>query len=360
MIFTLSIFNGQVEWLLEVIILVLIGLIVLLFHRQISKGIWHLVLARFRHKDRPTYLAMRQPLIRPLGLLLAAIFFNTALHQVEAIPDPYFSFLLKLADTVTAMLAFWLLICVVSAFGIALVKESDEQKPRISPSAVSLLASTVRVVVIVVAIFVILSFWVDNLSGIIAGVGIGGLAIALAAQDTLANAFASLMILFDQPFEVGDWIETPDVTGSVISIGLRSTRIRPIDQSIVTIPNSKLAANVISNGTLREKRRVDLNMTLSWTLSFEQMENFRQGVLHILAEHEAIEADTYEVNFAELAGDGARLSLYFYGPADYSGVLKTQNDVNMSILELAEEYQIIFHSPTLYRNIDEPKDSPMS
>ena len=343
MIFTLSIFNGQVEWLLEVIILVLIGLIVLLFHRQISKGIWHLVLARFRHKDRPTYLAMRQPLIRPLGLLLAAIFFNTALHQVEAIPDPY-----------------WLLICVVSAFGIALVKESDEQKPRISPSAVSLLASTVRVVVIVVAIFVILSFWVDNLSGIIAGVGIGGLAIALAAQDTLANAFASLMILFDQPFEVGDWIETPDVTGSVISIGLRSTRIRPIDQSIVTIPNSKLAANVISNGTLREKRRVDLNMTLSWTLSFEQMENFRQGVLHILAEHEAIEVDTYEVNFAELASDGARLSLYFYGPADYSGVLKTQNDVNMSILELAEKYQIIFHSPTLYRNIDEPKDSPMS
>ncbi|MDD4542065.1 MAG: mechanosensitive ion channel family protein [Eubacteriales bacterium] len=356
----LSIFSDQPAWLIEVFILLVIGLLLLISKKQISKGIWHIVLARYRKKNRELYVKIREPLIRPLGILLPAIIFNTALRQIEVIPDPYFSFLLNVADTVTAMIAFWLLISVVTAFGAIMLKDSEEKESKISPSAVSLLASTIRVVVVIVAIFVILSFWVDNLSGIIAGVGIGGLAIALAAQDTISNAFSSLMILFDQPFEVGDWIETPDVSGSVLSIGLRSTRIRPIDQSIVTIPNNKLASGVISNGTLREKRRVDLTMSLPWTLSFERMEAFRQDVIRLLSEHKNIEADTYVVYFSELPREGANLSLYFYAPADYGEMLEVRNDVNTSILNLAKKHEFSFQGQVLYRLHEDASENPRS
>ena len=108
----LFIFSGQAAWLNEFVILLVIGLLLLLFQNQISKGIWHLVLARYRKRSYEHYLSMREPLVRPLGLLLPALVFNTALHQLKVIPDPYFTFLLKLADTATAMLAFWLLLSV--------------------------------------------------------------------------------------------------------------------------------------------------------------------------------------------------------------------------------------------------------
>jgi MscS family membrane protein len=211
---------------------------------------------------------------------------------------------------------------------------------------------------VIVAVFVILSFWVKNLSGIIAGVGIGGLAIALAAQDSLSNAFSSLMILFDQPFEVGDWIETSEVSGSVLSIGLRSTRIRPLDQSIVTIPNNKLASAVIFNGSLREKRRVDLTMVLPWTLTSESMEAFRQDLIKLLAQHDKIEPGSSMVYFSELPLTGAKLTLYYYAPPGHDEMIKVRNDINMSILKLAEKHEISFQTDFLYRLGQDASDKP--
>ncbi|NLV98777.1 MAG: mechanosensitive ion channel family protein [Clostridiaceae bacterium] len=354
----LFIFTGQAAWLNEFFVLLVIGLVLLLFRNQISRGIWHLVLARFRKRNHEYYLSMRDSLVRPLGLLLPALVFNTALHQVKVIPDPYFTFLLKLADTATAMIAFWLLISVVTAFGLIMIKENQDKEAKTSPGAISLLASTIRVGVVIVAVFVILSFWVKNLSGIIAGVGIGGLAIALAAQDSLSNAFSSLMILFDQPFEVGDWIETSEVSGSVLSIGLRSTRIRPLDQSIVTIPNNKLASAVIFNGSLREKRRVDLTMVLPWTLTSESMEAFRQDLIKLLAQHDKIEPGSSMVYFSELPLTGAKLTLYYYAPPGHDEMIKVRNDINMSILKLAEKHEISFQTDFLYRLGQDASDKP--
>lgn len=354
----LFIFTDQTAWLNEVVILLAIGLLLLLLRNHISRGIWHFVLARYRKRNNDLYLSMRDPLVRPLGILLPALVFTTALYQVKAIPDPYFTFLIKLADTATAMVAFWLLISVVTSFGLVMVKESKEKDSKTSPAAISLLASTIRVGVVIVAVFVILSFWVRNLSGIIAGVGIGGLAIALAAQDSIANAFASLMILFDRPFEVGDWIETSDVSGTVLSIGLRSTRIRPLDQTFVTIPNSKLASAVIFNGSLRKKRRVDLTMLLPWTLSFDRMEAFRGDVIELLSQHEKIEPASYMVYFSELPREGVKLSLYFYGPADHVETIKVRNEINMSILKLAEKHEISFQGQILYSLPQDASEKP--
>ncbi len=360
MSYILSFFTDQPNWLLEVIILLVIGLVLLIFHKQIGKALWHIILGRYRKRNYELYLHMREQLISPLGILLPVIVFNTALRQVEIIPDPYFSFLIKLADTAAAMIAFWILISVVTVFSMVMIKESEEKETKVSANAISLLASTIRVAVVAIGIFVILSFWVKNLSGIIAGVGIGGLAIALAAQDTLANAFASLMILFDQPFEVGDWIDTPDVSGSVLSVGLRSTRIRPIDESVVTVPNDKLASGIISNTSLRENRRVELKMTLPWTLSFERMEAFRQDVIKILSEHKDIQPDTYTVYFSELPLEGAHLSLFFYTPPGFDEMLQVRNQINMSILDLAEKHEFSFQCPMLYRLDKDVSDSSTS
>ncbi len=105
-------------------------------------------------------------------------------------------------------------------------------------------------------IFAVLSRWVTDISGLIAGLGIGGLALALAAQDTASNLFGSIAIMVDKPFEIGDWVEFDGFAGTVVSVGLRSTKIRVVDQSILSVPNSKLAASIVSNGALRSSRRV--------------------------------------------------------------------------------------------------------
>ncbi|MCA9907744.1 MAG: mechanosensitive ion channel, partial [Anaerolineae bacterium] len=117
-----------------------------------------------------------------------------------------------------------------------------------------------QVVVIVFALVIIIQEWGYDVSAIIAGFGLGGLAFSLAAQDTIANLFGFSMIVGDRPFNVGEYIKTPDVEGTVEYVGVRSTRIRQLDQALVTVPNKQLANSVIVNWSRLSKRMVNFTM----------------------------------------------------------------------------------------------------
>jgi MscS family membrane protein len=128
---------------------------------------------------------------------------------------------------------------------------------------VPLLRDLLRGAVFVVALITIVEVWGYNATTLLAGVGLGGLAIAFAAQDTIANIFGSLVIHLDQPFKVGDWIMMGDLVGAIEEIGIRSTRIRKPDKTPVTVPNKHFTTEIIANFNRMTARRVNTTLSLS-------------------------------------------------------------------------------------------------
>ena len=123
----------------------------------------------------------------------------------------------------------------------------------------------IQLLVLALALVIIVQVWGYDVSGLIAGLGMGGLAISLAAQDTLANLFGFAAIVSDRPFVVGEYIKTKDVEGMIERVGLRSTRVRQLDQAVVAVPNSTLAASAILNWSRLAKRRIDLTLGVTYS-----------------------------------------------------------------------------------------------
>jgi hypothetical protein len=145
--------------------------------------------------------------------------------------------------------------------------------------------------------------WGYDVNGFIAGLGLGGLALALAAQNALANLFGGLIIILEKPFSIGDWIATPSVEGTVETITFRSTLIRGFDQAVITVPNATLANEPITNHTRMGKRRIFYYLGLSYATTGQEMETCVKRIRQMLNDHPDIHKETIMVNFESFGHD---------------------------------------------------------
>ncbi len=161
-----------------------------------------------------------------------------------------------------------------------------------------------QIILIAIALVIIIQEWDYDVTGLIAGLGIGSLAVSLAAQDTLSNLFGFTALVGDRPFVAGEFIKTADVEGTVEHVGLRSTRIRRIDQASVYVPNSKLAGSPILNWSRLSKRQIDMTLNLTYRTDSGRMQEFLETLRAKLAERSTVEPDSivvYLVNIDENA-----------------------------------------------------------
>ena len=183
-------------------------------------------------------------------------------------------------------------------------------------------------VVLLIAVAVLEQVGFDVVS-IVTGMGIGGLAVALAAQETLGNVLGSIQILTDQPFAVGDWIRVDGHLGEVRDIGLRSTKIRTYNRALVVIPNRQIAEVAIENLTVGNDLAVDLKLGLVYNTSPEQMERAREILLEVIRAEEGV-GDNPLVHFLEFA-DSALTIRCTYFVRDFSRFWAIQHEVNMKV-----------------------------
>lgn len=166
--------------------------------------------------------------------------------------------------------------------------------------------TAVKLVVISIGIVIILQEWGYNVSGLIAGFGLGGLAFSLAAQDTVSNLFGFTAIVSDNPFDVGEFIKTPDVEGIVEHVGLRSTRVRQLDQAVVYVPNNKLANSPVLNWSRLSKRRIDFVLGVTYDSSSGQLRVLLHRLRAMLKAQETIDPESvvvYFINFGSSSLD---------------------------------------------------------
>lgn len=177
-----------------------------------------------------------------------------------------------------------------------------------------------------------------NLNGLIAGFGLGGVIITLAAQDTAKNLFGGLTILLDKPFAVGDWIAVDKFEGTVEEITFRTTRIRTFENSVVNIPNSVIASASIENWSKMEQRRYRTRLYLDINTPLDKVETLMKRIKTVLLKHEEIDDDTILISFEEIVDNGIEVMVSSYTDSiDYKTYLKEREQINYKIMQIVRE-----------------------
>ena len=197
--------------------------------------------------------------------------------------------------------------------------------------------------------------WLDNLgyevSTLLAGLGIGGVAVAFAAQRSIENLIGSITIYTSQPVSVGDFCRFGDALGTVEEIGLRATRLRTPERTLVNIPNAKFASEVIENFTVRDKILYRSRLRLSYKTTPTQMRTVLEKIRDMIRTNEHIDDEASRVRFIEFASYAQELELFIYlKTSDYVTYLEFREDVNLRILDLIEEagVELVIPSNTTY------------
>lgn len=229
-------------------------------------------------------------------------------------------------------------------------KKFDLQTDSVIVPVVSNLA---RFVIAALAVLIIAQEWNYSISGLLAGLGLGGLAFALAAKDMLANIFGGLIILLDKPFSLGDWISTGDVEGTVEDINFRSVKVRTFSQAVVTVPNAKLADAPVTNYSRMGKRKVTFNIGLKFGTTVKQMKACTEKIRQMLLDDDNIDNETIIAVFDSFGESSLNLMLYFFTKTtDWKEYLDAREKVYYAVLDILESEKAQLALPTRTLHIE--------
>lgn len=218
---------------------------------------------------------------------------------------------------------------------------------------INLTSSVLRVMVVIMAFISLAGEWKYDINGIIAGLGLGGLALAMASKDTLANIFGGFVILTDKPFSMGDWVKADGLEGSVEDVTFRSTRIRTIDQGLVHVPNANLAAVPIANFSRRKKRRAEMVIGLTYSTTKEQLKECMDKMKNMLDNHKELthEPTDVVVVFNEYGASSLNIYVVYNTIAtDAYTYMQIKNNINLKIMDIVAEAgtSMAFPSQSIY------------
>ncbi len=243
----------------------------------------------------------------------------------------------------------------VDVLSAVLQKRAEQTESKLDDVLVPLIRKSLKVVVVVLgAIFVLQNLDVD-VGSLLAGASLGGLAFTLAAKETVANFFGAINILTDQPFGVGDWVVVDGKhEGIVEEVGIRSTRIRTFYNSLLTIPNAKVADAAVDNYGARRYRRTYVKLGVRYDTTPEQMEAFCEGIRAIIQANPHTRKDYYEVHFAGFGDFALEVMLYFFFEVPtWSDELRERHNVFLDIVRLAQRLGIDFAFPTQTLHVEQ-------
>ncbi len=216
---------------------------------------------------------------------------------------------------------------------------------KIAPLQLSLW--TIKGIIVVTGLVVILSLVGINPTTVITGLGLGGIAIAFAAQKTIENMFGTVMLVADQPVRVGDWCKIGDTKGKVEEIGLRSTRIRTRERTLVTVPNGQLASMIVENFATQEKFSFNHVLRLSLKTSADQLRFILGEMRRILQEHPAVDPTTASVRFIGFGASSLDLEILAYVLVNQSpAFLAVQEELLLRIMDVMKETGSVIAPPS--------------
>ncbi len=297
---------------------------------------------------------------QPVGILAMAFAWSGMLHLLD-LPVGALNILTLAVKVIMAVAGVWASYRVADLLGAWLATLAARTESTLDDLLVPMVRRALKLFVTAFGlVFVAQNLDVD-VTSLLAGLGIGGLAFALAAKDTVENLFGSLTVLADRPFKIGDWVVIGDLEGTVEELGLRSTRIRTFYNSLITVPNSRLVNSAVDNYGERRFRRISTSLGLQYDTPPEKIEAFCEGIRELIRKHPYTRKDFYLVHFNKFAESSLNIMLYvFHEAPDWGTELRERQRLYIDILHLARALGVEFAFPTQTLHVASMPDTPPS
>ena len=344
--------NSVQNWIISILIIVAAIVIVKLI-TLLSKRVLKPLTDRTKNQlDNIIFYSLEPPF--KFAIILLGIWI--AIHRL-VYPDSF----VKVVDNIYRILIVLDITWVFARLFSGLLqvywgRRSDGQNNKMLP----IIKRTILVVVWIIGLVIALSNVGVNISALLGTLGIGGIAFALAAQDTVKNVFGAFTLLTDKPFNIGDTIRFDSIEGTVIDIGIRSTRIMNYDKRIITIPNYKITDSSIINISSEPMRRVVLNLGLTYGTTAEKMNEALKILIALPQKVENVSSSPSDVVavFTEYS-DSALGIMYIYYIKKQGDILGVTSNMNTEILASFNKAGLEFAFPTrtVYIQKDEPEDN---
>lgn len=359
-------------------LIVLIFLFFFSIRVKLSKIVFVLLTA-FLSKDKKAHRDIQEQFIlvikKPMGIFLSAYAIDVCLsifYYPSPVPIRFANFFV----IAYIILVSWLLIGILDGYGMMALSKIAQKSGK--KEVINLIIKILYFIVIVITILLILSRLGFDISTIIASLGIGGLAVALATKDIIANFFASILLLFDNSFSQGDWIVCAGVEGTVVEIGLRKTTIRTFDNSLVFVPNSKIMSENVKNWNRRKVgRQIKMSIGLTYSTTPDQLKECITEIKTMLQNHpgiaksgedSALNSSDFRLKYKQnmvsvddLAGyksnlfvvldefgdNSINILIYCFSKTVVWGeFLETKQDVMLKIMDILSKYETEFAFPS--------------
>ena len=340
--------------------------IILLFaflKRVFSKLCSHFLLKLFgRFGKEVEANIFAEMLVKPIEFFLGVLLIYLAINQLNyPLDEPIFARKLllngkevmstitviqavdKISLFLTIVAVFWILLRIIDFVAYVFTQRASLTATRRDDQVIPFVKELAKISTLTAGFFVILGAVFDiNVVTLIAGLGIGGIAIALAAKESLENLLGSFTIFVDKPFEVGDYVKVMGMEGTVERVGFRSTRIRTPDKTLVTMPNKKMIDTPLENLSARGYRRVKFNVAFGYQTPLEAVNLIAKQLTEYINNHEYINADTL-VSIDLISTNGIELQvIYFVEMIDQALHVQVKQDVNQQLLLLAKQHGASF------------------
>jgi MscS family membrane protein len=285
-------------------------------------------------------------MLGPLRWTLALLVFSVANYTL-GLSLPAHRALIAIEKVGGIIAATWFLLRLIDVLGYAFERRLIEREQRSAVSFIPLGRKTVKAFVGIVAALAALDSFGFDVTALIAGLGIGGLAVALALQKTLENLFGGATLIADRPVRVGDFCRFGDKVGTVEEIGMRSTRIRTLDRTLVTVPNAEFAAMQLENFAARDKIWFHPRLGLRYETTPEQLRYVLIEIRRMLYAHPKVDPDPARVRFVNFGDFSLDIDVYAYLLAtDYAEFLEIAEDLNLRIMDIVDEAGTGFAFPS--------------
>jgi MscS family membrane protein len=332
------------RWLIFLLIIPLLFFLSTLLTRLITA----LLLRYSRRKTNIQDVALVVRLSGPIRILLFALaLWVISLFSLSILAKAFWAYA---AATLTVIGATWLFLRFIDIF----FEVKERQSAGASPDKVSLLhlgQKLVKILALMIGALFIFYIAGINLTAVIAGLGVGGIAVALAAQKTLENLISGITIVSDQPIRVGDYCRAGEYQGTVVAVGLRSTRMRTLARTIVSIPNGQLATMNLENFSLRDKIWFNHTLSLRYETTPDQLRYVLAEIRGMLYGHPRVETSSARVRFVGFGNSSLNLEIFAYvSETDYGAFLHIQEDLLLRIMDIvaASGTGLAFPSQTAY------------
>ena len=333
--------NNYIQMILGIIVIILF----LIFRKWLSKNISNIFTKIFKN-NLVIGAGIRTSVQGPLKSFFFIFGFYLGL-LIMGFPAPVVALINKIFRISNIVLITWALVN-FTPFVTSQAIKMEETNKRANAVAIKFIANVLKVIIIALAVVVIISELGYNITGLITGLGLGGLTFSLAAQSTASNLFAGFSIVADKPFDVGDYIITPSVEGTVEDITMRSTRVRTVADTVIVMPNSKLVDEPITNCTRMSKRYVDTTIGLTYDADAATLRNVIEDIKSMLEEHREVQQDRILVAFKGFGDSSQDIRvLYFTKTTALDPSLKVQEDINFKIKDIVEKNGASFAFPSV-------------